>query len=559
MKILELEWRNIFSYGNNIEHISFDDNGKLWQLSGISGAGKSSFLIIPKLLFYGKHEGQDGKNLKVNDIANWVNKNGWIKGLVKKGNNIYTIIRTFAPSGLELYKNNVPIDKAGLKNIQEIIENEILDDLPYNIFSNVLILSLNNFKSFLSMSPADKRTVIDKIFSLEIINKVHELIKSDIKSIGNAINLSNSQIYSLEQTIKTSTTELKKLSESEQNNIDQTLILLQDKMQKVLDLYNKQYQLYQEYSIAAQDIQKTENTLSQEYNRIQLEIQNIKQKLILFNESKCPTCGTPFTGDLFDNVRTELQQKLDEQNNISVKYSEQITVIKTNKNSINESLSQLNINIQKILSKKSEIQAELTAIQNNSLYNNQLQSIQNIINETNLTKQKLEDTVIEHNKKMSLLNIMETLYSADGIKQQLMSNYIPILNDEIKNTLSILGFPYTLEFDLAFNPNLKYLGREISPANISTGEHKKLDLTVICAIIRMLKQKYPQINIMCLDETVSSLDYESSTEVIKYLKTLANNMGLNLFIVSHTQLDENLFDEHLYIEKNNGFTTIKRI
>ena len=68
--------------------------------------------------------------------------------------------------------------------MQGIIDNEILDNLPYHIFSNVMTLSLNNFKSFISMSPGDKRMIIDKIFSLEVLNKVYELIRKDMKENG---------------------------------------------------------------------------------------------------------------------------------------------------------------------------------------------------------------------------------------------------------------------------------------------------------------------------------------------------------------------------------------
>ena len=36
MKIVKIEWRNIFSYGNKIETLEFGNEGKLWQLSGRS-------------------------------------------------------------------------------------------------------------------------------------------------------------------------------------------------------------------------------------------------------------------------------------------------------------------------------------------------------------------------------------------------------------------------------------------------------------------------------------------------------------------------------------------
>jgi ABC-type molybdate transport system ATPase subunit len=105
---------------------------------------------------------------------------------------------------------------------------------------------------------------------------------------------------------------------------------------------------------------------------------------------------------------------------------------------------------------------------------------------------------------------------------------------------------------------MQYLGKDIKPQNLSIGEHKKVDMTVLCSLLKMIKRKYPQINLVCLDETVSSLDYESSTEIIKYLKEISNEMNLNIFIVSHTQLDENLFDEQLFIEKVNQYSILSR-
>ena len=49
MKIVKLQWRNIFSYGDDITEIEFGDDGKLWQLSGKSGSGKmATFKMMEK-------------------------------------------------------------------------------------------------------------------------------------------------------------------------------------------------------------------------------------------------------------------------------------------------------------------------------------------------------------------------------------------------------------------------------------------------------------------------------------------------------------------------------
>ena len=560
MKIVKLQWRNIFSYGDDITEIEFSDEGKLWQLSGKSGSGKSSLLSIPKLLLFGKTEGGDGKPVDMADVSNWLNKKGWICGTIVKNNDTYVIERTFSPSSLTITKNGEPLEKAGVKNMQGIIDTEILDNMPYNIFANVMSLSLNNFKSFISMSPADKRLIIDKIFSLEIINKVYELVRKDMKDLGNSINISNSQIYSLDQTIKTSQYELDNLNNREStDNAKDKLDEIQKKLVKVDDLYQQQNTLYKQLYNTYNDTYKIDQQIVTAINSENFEIGNINKKINLFNQDKCPTCGTSFASDEFKNIKDDLLRQLKERQDTLSSYTQKHNELLEQFNTINSQMQEVQVNIQKINDKKNDLTKEYTRIEASSSISQESVAIQNIINQTNKTKSDLEKSIVEANEKMKMLEIIETMYSADGIKQTMMNNYIPTLNEEIADTLNFLGFPYSLEFDNNFDPHMQYLGRSIKPKSLSIGEHKKVDLTVLCSLLKMIKRKYPQINLVCLDETVSSLDYESSTEIIKYLKEISKEMNLNIFIVSHTMLDENLFDEHILVEKNAEYSVLTMI
>lgn len=559
MKIIKIEWRNIFSYGNKIETLDFGNTGKLWQLSGRSGAGKSSLLAIPKLMLYGKAEGGDGKPFKLSAIANRINKNGWIRGTVVNGRDTYVIERTFSPQSLVVYKNGENLDKAGLRDMQGIIDAEILDHLPYHIFSNVMALSLNNFKSFISMSPNDKRQIIDKIFSLEILNKVYELIKKDMKDLGNIINTSNAQIYNLEQTIKTSNNELLNLQSKNKTSNKDVLDELKRKIEKTNELYNQYADVYKTYYDKLVEFNNYINSINSNIQQHNNELLHIQQKINLFNEDKCPTCGSSLSGVEFDDIRTQLKNTYDNEICVINDLEEKLELANKSKNDISCYLNTLQQNLSKIQAKQNEFAVESKSILSASNKSEEYKSIQNIISETEKTKKSIEQSVSEANSRMNMLNIMETMYSADGIKKNMMENYIPTLNEEIKHTLISLSFPYTLEFDNSFNPHLECLGEQIEVQSLSAGEHKKVDLAVLCAILRMLKRKYPQVNLVCLDETLSSLDYESSTDIITYLQEIANTMALNIFIVSHTQLDENLFDVRIHIDKNSGFSDLTYI
>lgn len=556
MKIIKIEWRNIFSYGNKIETLDFGNVGKLWQLSGRSGAGKSSLLAIPKLMLYGKAEGGDGKPFKLSAIANRINKNGWIRGTVINGRDTYIIERTFSPQTLTVFKNGENLDKAGLRDMQGIIDAEILDHLPYHIFSNVMSLSLNNFKSFISMSPNDKHQIIDKIFSLEILNKVYELIKKDMKDLGNIINTSNAQIYNLEQTIKTSNNELLSLQNKNTESNKDVLDELKRKIEKTNELYNQYADVYKTYYNKLVEFNNYVNSINSNIQQHNNELVYIQQRIDLFDEDKCPMCGSSLAGAEFDDIRVQLKTTYDNEVCVINDLKEKLDLANKSKNDINVYLNTLQQNLNKIQAKQNEFAIESKSIISASNKTEEYKSIQNIIQETKKTKKSIEQSVSEANSRMNMLNIMETIYSADGIKKNMMENYIPTLNEEIKHTLISLSFPYTLEFDNKFNPHLEWLGEQIEVQSLSAGEHKKVDLGVLCAILRMLKRKYPQVNLVCLDETLSSLDYESSTDIIQYLQEIAKTMALNIFIVSHTQLDENLFDVRIHIDKNSGFSDL---
>lgn len=557
MRIKNIAWRNIFSYGNKEERLDFDGDGQLWQLSGVSGSGKTSLLSLPKLLLYGKTEDDDGKPIGVNDIANWRNKKGWIRGEIESGPDTYIIERTFSPGSLTLYKNGELIDKAGKKDLQNVISTEILKSIPYYIFNNLMTLSLDGGKSFIAMTPSDKREIIDKIFSLEIINKVYEYIKRDKKELGNAINNANAQIYSYDQSIKLSEQKLNQLKEKTDQDNTALIAELNDKIAKVDALYAEQYEIYKKVTADINAAQTNINSLYSLGVGYKKEMDNVQHQIDLFNQSKCPTCGTPFNGETFDHLREELKAEYEKKKSLYDENQKSYNEITVKCNELRNSSNQLLEVLNKISAKKQEFVIKLNTITANTANGNEYEAIQQIIEETEKNKAESEKSVTESNAKMRMLEIMDRMYCSDGIKKSMMKDYLPLLNADIAKTLYEINFPYSLEFDEAFDPHLKYMGEDIKPQNLSKGEHKKIDAAVLCALLIFLKRRYPQINLICLDETVSSLDYESSTNIIKRLKAVAKEMNMTIFVVSHTQLNDALFDKRINVTKNLGFSEIE--
>ncbi|MEG1008407.1 MAG: AAA family ATPase [Clostridia bacterium] len=550
MNLESLTFKNIGPYGNKLITIDLLPEGGLWLITGKNGGGKSTLLNLPKALFYGKVD-----KLKKDQIANRFNKYGIISGTIRLSPTDTCIIeRGFSPSSLIVYKNGEDIGKAGLNDYQQFIDNEVTK-LPYNIFSNVVSLSVNDFKSFISMTPNDKRHIIDKIFSMEIINKMYEYVKKDIRDIKYNIDILNKEIHILTKNTDKAKIELLNINKKTQENSEDKLKFIITKLREIKPNLDKAKIKLQEYTQKKNSVLEAINILSKNKTQKTTELTILKQKIELYNKDKCPTCETVFTDDKYTFIKEELTEKYKELKN---SYDELINVETT----YNNTLSTLNDGINKL---SSYINANNNSIQqlkyqydqiNKSDDNLNSEAIQNIINANNDRVSDIENQKTTVNIDFKYLNILEMLYSGDGIKRKIMESYLPHLNKEVELTLNELNFPYTLQFDNNFEPIIKHLGLDISADSLSTGERKRADLSVLISIIRMMKRKFPNLNMFLLDEVLSSVDSDGVIDIISYLQKTSKDMHINIFVINHTVLPIEFFDKKINITKNDNFSEI---
>ena len=178
MKIQSIELKNFASYGNKIQKIEFsEDAAELFLTLGKNGEGKTTIANAIIFGLYGKVEG-----VKMSDLPNRINKELWVRiKLECKGTRI-VIERGLAPGIFKVFLNGVEFDKAGKKSVQDYLEEELFG-IPYHVFKNIIILSVNDFKSFLTMTNNDKRQIIDKMFGFSILNEMQSAIREERKGL----------------------------------------------------------------------------------------------------------------------------------------------------------------------------------------------------------------------------------------------------------------------------------------------------------------------------------------------------------------------------------------
>ena len=551
MKIKYLEFKNIGSFGEKLQTIEFPSDGHLILIKGPSGVGKSTYLNITKLLLFGKTDG-----IPKNAVANRVNRNGYIKGIVTEGEKTYIIERGFQPTYLNIYKEDgTSLDMVGVKDAQSYIDSEIVK-MSYTLYSNIISLSLINFKSFLKMSPFDRREIIDRVFSLEIINHIFEFIKKDIKDLAANINMDNASIFSLSSTIESSKKELESIKESNDSSISSSI---QSNMNMLADIENKVkliQEKYQEVSATNNNMVQVIQTLNQELTNVNFKIKHINEKIGLFNLGCCPTCGTKFDSYEFKEMLHKLEEEKAEKETLKERIEAKIKEVQEAKAPYDQAIQVLVQKSREFSAERLRINAETNALKNSIKNTAEYQSIQNIINNTEESISVVKKRISANTNKINNLEILQNLFSIDGVKKQVIENYLPKLNAEIKDTLIRLNFPYTLTFDSQFNSHVTDLGNDISVETLSVGEHRRVDLAVLCSVFKLIKRKYPSINVFTLDEVLSSVDPENSTEILKFLKEFSAEMKINTYVISHINMTEDLFDDCIEIYKDMRFSDV---
>ena len=556
MKIRKISWRNIGPYGNKLQKIEFSDEGGLWMVVGKNGHGKSFVVNLPKILYYGRLDG-----FRKEEIANRMNKHGWIYGEVEiKPGVLIAIERNISPQDLKVYKykeGEIPnekhdIGKAGIQNYQDYIDLEVTG-LPYNIFSNIISLSVNDFKSFISMTPSDKRIIIDKLFSMEIINKMNDLVKKDLRDVKINIDLYDREISILNSSIKGAMKELEDLKNKVAEDNSKKIEELIKEMNSLKSKFQIAEKKLKEFKKKEEEIKKAKEIYLSQKRNIETEIKSIQKKIELYNQDKCPVCETPFSDKRFSLLKENLQEKLSIQKNSlnaigdGSKYDEVLNKIKESISKINEYIIQVKAGYNTLSHKFKELK---------EYKSKEFSSIENIISKNTIEIKKKEEEKINEDTKYQYLSILESLYSDTGIKKKILESYLPTLNKEIEFTLSELHFPYSLKFDTNFEPKLEHLGIDINVETLSTGEKKRVDLAVLISIIRMLKRKYPSLNIFMLDEVLSSIDGDGIYDIISLLQRTAKEMNINIFIINHSPLPLEYFSYRIEIEKNAGFSDL---
>ena len=455
--------------------------------------------------------------------------------------------------------NGVEFDKAGKKSVQEYLEDEVFG-IPYHVFKNIIILSVNDFKSFLTMSNYDKKQIIDRMFGFSILNDMQRQIKDerrdikfDIDAFDAELNEIMNSIGSVRGKLNTLLAESKTANKSKIQELKDQLVTLHE---TVLDIEANRKQ----EESAMNKFNKEYNEKRTEAGDIKREIDYLNKKLELYDSGHCPTCETKLTSDWHISQKDSFSEKIETS-------TDQIKAIKAEMDGLQEKVVSARDSKLELEGQISDNKFTMRGLKGELLKlkdtpeGADFDHLRNLITEFE-EKEAIKSTSKDGlNADYNFMEVVENILGEDGVKNLAVKTILPGLNTNIAAMAQTMHLQFHIRFDEKFNCIINHLGEDINPMTLSTGERKKADFIVIIAIIKILKLRFPQLNLLFLDELLSSVDHDGVYNILKILNQVIKEHEINTFVINHSVLPHEIFDKKIEIYRENGFSkfTIENI
>jgi exonuclease SbcC len=561
MNIKEISIKGFKSFGNNTQKLELNtQSGELILLTGANGNGKSSFINSFEYVLYGKCKGNKKKWTTLSNLPNRINGGDLLVSIkFESSSTEVSIERGISPNILKLFENGVENDRAGKSNIDDRIQNYIGMDIE--TFKSFISMSVNDFKNFISLSNEEKQMLLDKLFNLEIINVLNQILKEMIKSNKMQIYKFDAEISTLEDSIERIKDSISKSIKIEKENkkreIDQIRSLIKEKKDQYVDLKSKIEKLNKKEQEITSLLDKDKSELS----KIGNEISNVIKSISLYNSGKCPTCENSFLTDYYEGLKSDLESKYNSMESIkkeiqsSISLSrERLSKVKKMIEDSSKSFFEINSLLKSYKSKIEDLSLEIDSDDSESINTKEFEKA---IIEISDKKNSVSDYRSICQEKEFYYKELSKVFSEDGVKKNIIRRIIIPINHFISENIKSMNLPFHVTLDETFTANIKHFGTDVEYDSLSTGEMKLINLSILVSYLMMIKTKR-HINILFLDEVFSSIDLDNISKIISLLKSFASQFKVNIFVVHHAILSEELFDRIIRIDKN-VFTEIVEI
>ena len=503
---------------------------------------------------------------------------------------VLRIERTLNPSTLAVWVNSVDKTLDSIANTNQFI-CEYLSCTPA-VFSNCVILTLNNSSPFMAQKKQDKRKFVESIFGLEVFSKMqqeaktritktnqqYEVVTGKLTEIVSALNQLLIRQKDADQ-IKTNRkaaikVRIEQLEKQKSKAQDVVAAITQKNLptlklqteEKITQLQNEQQTKHKEVVAVTSDIASLNSAINEQTKLL---------NRIAAGGDSCIMC----LRSLSEQDHNHLNQERDKIKESVKELTAQVTQKSTGLAQIQEVSKSLDAQLKAEREKIPKIEALLrelvsanqTILQTDkdiATLNNELArvdeevvSFDSIISETQTKKKAREQEASALSNTLAALEVAKVVFSEEGVKALLIKRILAVLNERINNYLTRLDANCSCTFDEFFEETLvNDKGRKISYYNFSDAERKAIDLACLFTFIDLRRiQSCISVNFSLYDELLdTSLDEKGVDIVIDILRERVEHHSECVFIISHRkECTKFATGSVIFLEKKHGVTRRK--
>lgn len=580
-----LTLRNFMSYGNNVTVFNLDRPGttlivgenldNTGEGQGSNGVGKTSML---QGLVYALYDRIIGDDVTKDGLINDINKKEMEVTLdfVAESGIPYRIVRQRKMKpGAEgnktiLYENgtDISVDVSGTnKKIEEVL------GMPYELFVRIIVFSASN-DSFLrlpvtSTSGPNQRDFIEDLFGLSVITQKAEKLKGLIKDTKLEMEQKKTQLEAKEaerakhQDMINRTTQRLQMWEAQR---DSTIASLTGKLNKIdgvdIDGQRVIHQQLSKVDKAITELVREKQQATREWNQHVKLLAELDAQIGILRENKCPHCKQQYAGAQ-DEIAAK-EERLAEVDRAIEDFSERLAehdAMLADLNELHESLSsqvtvdnvdelaRIQSDVDNIRARVSELQAEVNPHQE---VLDELQAM--VVEAIDYTELNQLQRVLDHQNFL-----LKLLTKSDSfLRKSLLNKYIPFLNGRLQYYLQMLGLPHTVEFQEDLTAKIARMGVETRFGNLSTGQKARVNFAFAVAFKDVRERLHGRTNVCMFDEVLDfGLDAVGVMACAKVIKHIARTEGLSMYVISHRNEIDSVFDKKMTIQMVKQFSYVK--
>jgi DNA repair exonuclease SbcCD ATPase subunit len=546
----ELTAKNFRSIGNMPLSINYLASPSTLIASTDNGSGKSTLAIWA--LYFALFGEPYGKDCKIGGLVNSKSNKDCLVTLDFETRGVkWNLKRGYKPAVFELYREGKLIEnEAAGGDMQAYLQSVV--GMDKRAFCNIVALGVDRFVPFVQMKTQERRDFVEQMLDMVVISHMNTLTKDKVKAIRKQIEQAMYDIGLLESKLAGRQRTVQILEDKKKARLAETgseLDGLKSEAQKTVTLINMATDKMTTLSSKIDDTALPSlSKVKTMYQRFQMKLDDIsKAAENITSLHDCPTCKQAVTEEHKHSIRLDSDIKRDELVGPMMKLEEEIAKYQEAVNNNNA----IEAEYQKISQVKFQLDTKLSSIRTN-IRNIEAKMVDS--NEDDLIQaEKAEcfkiDTEVE--EKTGALNLLQSqedehmqllqILKDDGIKANIVAQYVPYLNQAINNILDQLNLYVQINIDSEFNVAMFAPDRKGQTlGNLSTGQLRRIDLAVLLAWREIAKSKASvDCNVLILDEILENLSASGVEEFMDMWGTIGQDT--NLIVISQRAAE---FDEY---------------